>query len=88
MAGLSLRGAAARVRWSYHVAAELGRFSIDPIRGKEASALRATVLSVDPYQAQQSPLVFELPGGAMRWALSNVVIADGVLTGQLSELQP
>ena len=93
MAVFDLRGAAGRLCWSYHVAAEIGKFTIVGLRKSSKSELRAKVLSADPFKVQQSPLVFEVPiaspdgtkKGLLRWTLSNVVIKDGVLTATIGE---
>lgn len=84
--GFDLRGAAGRVCWSYHVAAVIGKFSITAIRKSERSALRAHVVSADPFQMQQSPLVFELTNGSgLRWSLRDVVVKDGILTAVIEK---
>ncbi len=89
---LELRGATGRLCWSYHIAAEIGKFSITGIRKSTKSALRARIVSADPFKVQQSPLVFEMPvtnasgtKGALRWTLEDVVIADGVLTATIDQ---
>ena len=83
--GLDLRGAGGRVCWSYHVAAEIGKFSITAIRKSKQSTLRATVRSADPFKVRQTPLVFEVSNGTLRWSLSDVVITDGILTATIDQ---
>lgn len=91
MAGFDLRGAAGRLRWSYHVAAEIGTFTIVAIRKSNKSQLRAKVLDSDPFKVRQSDLVFEVPisspdgkkKSVMKWPVSDVVIKDGMLTATI-----
>lgn len=91
MAAFDLRGNSGRIQWSYHVAAEIGKFTIVGNRKLKTSALRATVLSADPFKVRQSGLMFEVPiaspdgtkKSVMRWPVSDVAIKDGMLTATI-----
>jgi len=43
------------------------------------------VRSADPFKVRQTPLVFEVSNGALRWSLSDVVITDGILTATIDQ---
>jgi hypothetical protein len=78
---VTLRGAAADVRWSYHRAAALGAwtFVADATGG---GTVTATVLSHDAFKVSQRPLTFVVPrsSGDWRWAITTLQIDGTSLT--------
>lgn len=73
---LEIRGDAGQLRWSYHVAALLGSWTlVDHV-------LTAKVLTSDALRVSQRPLTFLVPrpGRPWVWPLDSLQIADGTLT--------
>jgi hypothetical protein len=75
------------VKWSYHLAASLGTFSIT--RGappEKRLVLSARIVAMNTYRLAQAPLVFELDmpsGPPCRWAIRSVRVDGGQLTAEL-----
>jgi hypothetical protein len=83
----SINGAHGAVRWSYHLAASLGAFSIT--RGappRKPLTLTAQIVALNVYRLAQSPLVFEIEmptGPPCRWAIQSVRVDGSMLTAIL-----
>ena len=66
MAGGSITGRTALVKWSYYTAATLEGFHV--VRDDEAGwAMRGAVVSRDDYLLTQRPLVFVIPHAKGAW---------------------
>lgn len=79
---LRMEGAAARLRWGYRTAADLGAWQIT------AGYLRAAVTRADPYQLAQSPLYFVVENTTSRKPpferlLLDVRVAGATVTARL-----
>lgn len=72
------------MRWSYHVAADLGKWLIFSKKKSDQLRLHAVVASSDSFQITQSPLIFE--GAGLRYQLSDVEIKNGRIEARLDEL--
>jgi hypothetical protein len=83
----SVNGAKGAVRWSYHLAASLGAFTITrSAPPAKRLVLTAHIVALNPYRLAQAPLVFELdmPGGPpCRWAIRSVRVDGTQLTAEL-----
>jgi hypothetical protein len=84
-AGIELRGESARLCWSYHVAADLGKWLIFTKKKSTELRLHAVIASSDPFQMTQSPLIFE--GAGLRYQLSDVEIKNGRIEARLSKVE-
>jgi hypothetical protein len=81
-------GARGAVRWSYHLAASLGAFSITQGAPPECRlTLVARIEDHHPYRLAQTPLVFELlmpSGPPVRYAIRSLSVEGSMLTAILN----
>jgi hypothetical protein len=86
-----LQGETGTVRWGYHVAATVGRFTI--ARGDAGYRLTASVVAADPALIRQRPLVFVMPlqhqGRAIswRWSIVGCELAGTQLLADLGSVE-
>ncbi len=82
---VTLEGMSASIRWGYHLAGELGPFTVTR-DADGAWSVSGTVLKSDAYRVSQCPLVFVAPhqDGSWRWPITSLQIVDGTLTASLS----
>lgn len=83
---VQLRGEAAQIRWSYHVAAALRSYTVQADKATKTWRLRATVETCDAFKLAQAPLELVAPyqGGVWRWAIVAHHIVNGTVTATLS----
>lgn len=72
---LTIRGAAAEIRWGYQSAATLGSWTLAD------QALVATVTHVDTFRVSQSPLTFVV--GQIRRPITGLQISGWTLTASI-----
>jgi hypothetical protein len=81
-------GARGAVRWSYHLAASLGAFSI--VQGpppEQRLTLTARIEDAHAYRLAQTPLVFEIlmpTGPPVRYAIRSLSVEGSMLTAILN----
>lgn len=81
MNNASLTGAGGSIKWAYHVAAELGEWTL--ISGATGRVLSAAVTSSDAFRVTQAPLRFTVPMRRWAWPIESLQIVDGRLTARL-----
>ena len=87
--GLALRGEAAEVRWSYHVAAHLGAWTLTVDRANGTTPrrreFRARVQTVQPWAIRQRPLMLVVarPGQAWAWPILRCTVDDEIFVAEL-----
>lgn len=77
-----MQGTQAAVEWGYHIAAELGAWTI------HYGFLRAVIRACDPFQITQAPLWFIVDNSAsgrppFQRRLLDAQVAGGVLSGRI-----
>ena len=79
------RGAAAELRWGYHVAASLKDWTLTPHDSSRFS-VTAQVVSSDAYRVSQCPIVFQVhrPGAIWKWTVESLQIVGETMTASLS----
>jgi len=84
MQNVTLTGAEASLRWSYHQAAVLRDWSVS--RDEFGTLkLSAAIVKADTWKLSQQPLVFVVttPTGSCRWPVIELQNADGTLYASL-----
>ena len=74
---ITFRGPAGELRWGYYTAAILGAWEVS------GTTLTAQVVSCNPSQVSQRPVMFVVPRGASpawRWPIETLQIAGTSLT--------
>lgn len=86
--GATIKGQTAVLRWGYHVAAQLGPWSV--VVTPERSTVTADIVQRDEYKSSQQPLKFvvERPGGHdWVWPIESAQMTDGTLTASLGPVE-
>ena len=87
--GLALRGESAEVRWSYHVAALLGAWTLTVDRANGTTPrrreFRARVQTVQPWAIRQRPLTLVVvrPGQVWAWPILRCTLEDDTFVAEL-----
>lgn len=77
-----MKGTAASIRWSYHLAAALGAWTI------EGDYLSARLLSHDAFKLSQQPLTFVVTRANNKpwvYALDGLTVLDGQITATIRQ---
>lgn len=85
---MTITGVTASLKWGYYLAGTLGAWTVTKTDAGTWT-LAATVVSTDAGRIAQRPLTFVAPhqGGAWRWPVTELAIADGALTATLGPPQ-
>lgn len=77
-------GPAGAVKWGYHLAASVGKWTV--VSDRSGTNLTATVVSHDAFKVSQRPLTFVVDrprGHSWQWSIKTLQIAGETLTATL-----
>lgn len=85
---VTVGGPAGIVRWGYHCAASLGRWTVT--QDESGHQLTAEVVSADAFKVSQRPLTFVVDrqaGAAWRWPVVSLQVTGQTLTASLGPME-
>jgi hypothetical protein len=83
--GFVMRGAEARIYWSYLLVGTVGAWTVTRSSPDDPGTITATVQSVDSFRVSQRPLEFVVTHthGVWRWPIETLQIDGAGLTARL-----
>jgi hypothetical protein len=94
-----VKGVIGQIKWMYHVAADIHGYTVSRSKETKQWSLRATAISVDAYQLEQTPLTFVAPiknriwdeateqwnsvDGEWRWPIESIEVDGSMVVAQL-----